>query len=109
MVKEKAKTEIVNEAKVAKVAEETLALKIWNKIKDIDLELFALPDQVVSKNADPVLSISDTELHLLLKSQAALPQLEEKLDKVVWDRKDPSKKLEAYQKSKFVVVRLVSE
>ncbi len=85
-----------------------LSHQIWDRIKDIDLELFALENQFVEVNATPVLDISDTELHLLLKAEAALPQLEEKLRGLKWDRKDPTKKLEVYQKSKFVVVKLAS-
>jgi hypothetical protein len=85
-----------------------LSHQIWNRIKDIDLELFALPDQFVEVNATPVMDISDTELHLLLKADAVLPQLEEKLRGVRWDRKDPTKQLEVYQKSKFVVVKIAS-
>ena len=55
-----------------------------------------------------MLDISDTELHLLLKAEAVLPQLEEKLRELKWDRNDPTKQLEVYQKSKFVVVKLAS-
>lgn len=77
-------------------AAESQSLKIWNQIKDIDLELFALPGQTVEKHASPVLDMSKTELHLLLKTSAALPVLEEVVRKfgLVVDRKE-----------KFVVVK----
>ena len=78
-------------------ATDALSYQIWNRIKDIDLEMFALPNQFVEVNATPIFDISDKELHLLLKADAALPQLEEKLRGVMWDRNDPSKKLELYQ------------
>jgi len=95
-------------ATAKKTAQKKLSHQIWDRIKDIDLELFALPDQYVEVNATPVLDISDTELHLLLKAEAVLPQLEEKLRELKWDRNDPTKQLEVYQKSKFVVVKLAS-
>lgn len=97
------KTTAVKEEKVPKTSH-----VIWDRIKDIDLELFALPDQVVQKHAKPILDLSDDELHLLLEADAALPQLEEKLRTLKWDRNDPSKFLEVYQKSKFVVVKVAT-
>lgn len=86
--------------------EATQAQLIWQKIKDIDLELFALGDQTVEVHSDPVTSLSNTELYLLLKTAAALPQLEAKLPKVKWS---DTEVLEVEQREKFVVVKVAQK
>lgn len=55
--------------------EKSEALKIWSEIKDRKIEIFALPNQVVSnyytqKNVEP------TKCYLLAKAGSALPALE---------------------------------
>lgn len=89
--------------KTAGVSEKTESQLIWEAIKDVDLELFALEDQTVEVHSDPVTSMSSTELHLLLKTAAALPQLEAIIPKT----KFSGGKLEVEQKERFVVVRVV--
>jgi len=93
-----------------KKTENTLSQQIWERIKDIDLELFALPDQTVEVNAEPVFAISDTDLHVILKAQAALPQLEDKLRNFKWSKNGSGgfpETLEVSVKSKFTVVKVV--
>jgi len=88
----------------------TLAQEIWERIKDTDLELFALPDQTVEVNASPILAISDTDLHILLKAQAALPQLEDRLRGFKWSKAGAGgfpETLEVSTKSKFTVIKVV--
>lgn len=77
---------------------------IWDKIKSIDLELFALKDQFVEKHVTPVIDMSkDGELWLIIKTQAALPQLELVLSAV----KSPSgRSFEVEQKDKFTIVKV---
>jgi thioredoxin-like negative regulator of GroEL len=52
------------------------AKKIWEELKDHQLNLFALPDQIVKDHATPV-PISEQDLYLTLKSPAVLIALEE--------------------------------
>jgi hypothetical protein len=54
----------------------TKAESIWNIIKDIDLGLFALPDQLVSKFFAPML-VEQDRLYLVCNTGSALPLLEE--------------------------------
>lgn len=54
------------------------ALLIWNEIRQVDLNLFALPGQILENHAT-VIPFSDKELYLILKSTAVLPALEQVL------------------------------
>ena len=49
--------------------------QIWEKIKEQTIEMFALPNQTVTMHCKRV-DITPHELHLILKSSAALPALE---------------------------------
>lgn len=80
----------------------TEAGKIWNDIKDREIFMFALPNQVVSQHAKPVL-IDPNILHLVLMSSAALPSLESAVA-----TSDPRRGMLAYQVElvdRFVVVK----
>jgi hypothetical protein len=80
----------------------TEAGRIWDDIKDREIFMFALPNQVVSQHAKPVL-IDPSILHLILVSSAALPSLEEAVG-----RSDPRRKIVSYQvelTDRFVVVK----
>jgi hypothetical protein len=61
--------------KTAAKPETTKADSIWEKIKDQPIEMFALPGQTVSMHCKRV-NIDPNEVHLILKSTAALPALE---------------------------------
>lgn len=52
-----------------------VAAEIWNEIKDKEIDMFALPNQVVSMHAHPV-PIEPSKLYVTLNSSAALPSLE---------------------------------
>lgn len=60
---------------------ETQSDKIWNLIKDLTLEVFALPGQPLDKFVTRLL-ISEEVVHLQLQATAILPALEEALQKV---------------------------
>lgn len=82
--------------------EGTEAGRIWNDIKDREIFMFALPNQIVSQHAKPVL-IDPGVLHLVLMSSAALPSLEEAVSKG-----DPRRGINSYQvelADRFVVVK----
>lgn len=65
---------------VSNVAED-----IWEKVKGLKLDLFALPNQTLEKHAvrneQLEIAIPDT-LHLTLKSSAVLPAIEEGLKNI---------------------------
>jgi len=56
------------------------AKKIWDRIKDLQVDMFSLPNQHVNKYCSP-LPISDTELYVQSSTSAFLPSLEECLNK----------------------------
>ncbi len=49
--------------------------KIWNEIKDRNIEMFALPSQKVKDHCAPI-NIEPSRLYLRTKSSAVLPSLE---------------------------------
>jgi hypothetical protein len=49
--------------------------KIWNEIKDRNIEMFALPDQKVSDHCTPI-NIEPSKLYLRTRSSSVLPSLE---------------------------------
>jgi len=61
-------------------ADKTEADKIWEVIKDVNLDIFALPNQKVHDYFTPI-SIEPSKLYLLHKVSSALPALEESLVK----------------------------
>lgn len=65
---------------VAEAIKETVAGEIWNEIKDKTIEMFALPDQVVSMHCHPV-PVEPSRLFLLANSTAVLPSLEAAIGK----------------------------
>jgi len=65
-----------NKNKKSDVKELTESQKIWNEIKELELEIFGLPNQKVKNHAKELLNISNTELYLTLKSTAAFAALE---------------------------------
>lgn len=79
-----ASKEVVNKS-AEKVEEKTVAEQIWDKIKDLNIDIFALPNQTVQMHVtrDERLerAIPDA-VHVRLKSAAVLPALEEALGKV---------------------------
>lgn len=60
---------------VATQMQGTPAGQIWNEIKDLSIEMFALPEQVVHMYCNPVI-IDPSKLYLLMTSSAVLPSLE---------------------------------
>lgn len=57
------------------LAADTEAGKIWDEIKNREIEMFALPDQRVWQHAEPIL-IEPTKLYLRTRSTSVLPSLE---------------------------------
>lgn len=92
-------------------AEPTEAQKIWDKICNLPIELYALPNQVVSQHVareEKLERAVPDALHLILKSAAVLPALEESLGRVQWgsDERGPLT-FELSQTHKYTVVKIV--
>lgn len=83
--------------------QKSLSDQIWDKVKGLDLNLFALPGQTLEKNADRV-KVLETEVHLKPKTPAVIPALEDLLPGV---RLSDGSKLELVQTAKndLVVLR----
>jgi len=69
---------IKNKMEVAECTMYESPVKIWEKIKDIKLEIFALPNQKVFTYFKPV-PIEPSKLYLSYSVPAALPSLEDAL------------------------------
>lgn len=54
----------------------TDAEKIWDEIKSLPIDMFALPNQVVSDHVNPIPQIDPVKLYATVRSTATLPSLE---------------------------------
>jgi hypothetical protein len=97
---------------VEKVVEETAAEKIWNKIKNAPMDIFALPNQTVqmyaTRNAQIERAIPDA-VHLKLKSAAVLPALEDALGRIPLGKNAVGQQLvfDLSQMDVYTVVKIV--
>lgn len=75
------KKQIKPKAKVAEAKAETTKVdlteeeRIWDEIKDLEIEMFALPDQKVNKYVKKI-TIDPSRLFLLASATSVLPALE---------------------------------
>lgn len=60
----------------------TRADVIWNQIKNIKVDIYALPNQTLEKHVERV-KVSDDSVHIKLNSPAILPAMEEAMSKIV--------------------------
>lgn len=60
--------------------EKTEADKIWDEIKDKKIDMFALPDQIVSQYCDPAI-VEPSKLYLRTTASSTLPSLEAAIGK----------------------------
>jgi hypothetical protein len=89
----------------------TVAQQLWDKIKDIPIDLYALPNQTVKQHVvreEKLEKAVPDALHLILKSAAVLPALEESLYKVPWgeDERGPLT-FDLSQTHKYTVLKIV--
>lgn len=59
---------------------ETVAEKIWNEIRDKEIQMFSLPGKTIGDFCQPVL-IEPSRCFLVFKASAVLPALEEAVGK----------------------------
>lgn len=94
-------------AEQTKVAEQGKAAQIWDKIRNAPIEIYALPNQVVSNHVTREQKLEAAvpdALHLILKSAAVLPALEESLNKI---RLSTKERFDISQQSMYTVVKIV--
>ncbi len=97
---------------VEKTVEETAAEKIWNKIKNVPMDIFALPNQTVqmyvTREAKLEKAIPDA-VHLKLKSAAVLPAMEDALGRVQLGKNAVGQQLvfDLSQMDVYTVVKIV--
>jgi hypothetical protein len=84
-------------------AEVTLSDLIWDKIKEVDLEVAALPNQTIEKHTSRV-PLDFAKVHLIPKSGQVVPLIETKVHGKHWDR-DHS--FNVTTEERFVVVSIV--
>ena len=76
----KAAKQLEKDTSMANMMQGTEAGKIWDEIKDRDIEMFALPDQKVHMHCHPIV-VEPTRLFLTTNSTAVLPSLETAIGK----------------------------
>lgn len=99
-------------SKTEAVKTETGAEKIWKKIADLSIDIFALPNQVVQQHAKREVKMEKVDpsaVHLILKSAAVRPALEETLGKVRLGKDEFGQPLvfEVTNSSRYTVVKIV--
>lgn len=82
---------------------ESQADKIWNMVKGLPLDIYGLADQTVEMHVKRV-SILPDQVHLILKSGAVLPALEEALSKV---RLSPTDRFELDRQVTYTILKIV--
>jgi len=95
-------------------AEEKTGVKLWDKIKDLPMDIFALPNQTIKDHAKHEEGMDDVfpnAVFLTLRSAAAYPALEEALG-IAQARNQvklaKTEKFELSQQAKYTVVKVVS-
>jgi hypothetical protein len=80
LAQQNAEAKQAKDAVTANAMQGTVAGEIWNEIKDRTIEMFALPNQVVSMHVHPI-NIEPSKLYLTLNSTSVLPSLETAIGK----------------------------
>ncbi len=84
------------------VSKKTKADVIWDQIKDLPVEIYALPDQTLKQHVER-LQVTEDQVHLRIKSPAIVPALEESLSKVKLAR---GEKFDILPQKNFIVVSI---
>jgi hypothetical protein len=83
--------------------EKTRSDVIWDQIKDLPVEIYALPNQTLSQHVER-LEVAEDLVHLKPKSPAILPAMEEALGKVKLAR---GEKFDVAPQQNFIVISIV--
>jgi hypothetical protein len=93
--------------------EQTGASKLWDRIKDIPIDIFALPNQTVkdyARREEGMDNIFPNDVFLTLRAAAVYPALEEALGNAQarnMVKLAKNEKFEVSQQNKYVVVKVV--
>jgi len=96
-----------------KVVEQTVAAKLWEKIKDLPMDIFALPNQTVGNHAkreEGMDNIFPNDIYLTLRSAAAYPALEEALGTSqarTQTKLVKGERFELSQSAKYTVIKVI--
>jgi hypothetical protein len=86
---------------------ETASTKLWNKIKDAPIDIFGLPNQLISQWVQREEKLEQAEpgaIFLQLKTGAVLPALEQALYSV---RLGKSERFSITQVDKYTVIKII--
>jgi len=89
-------------------ADKVLATELWDRIKDQQIDIFALPNQTISDHVtrhEELEKASPESLHLTLRSDAVLPALEDTLSKL---RLKANEQIDISKLSRYTVVKIVT-
>ena len=100
--KTKAKTETSGTVELEPVTKSDM---IWEKIKDLPVEMYALPDQTLQRHVDRR-KVEDDRVHLFIKSPAIVASLEEALRKV---KLGEGESFEIVPHQNFIVVGIIQD
>lgn len=92
---------------VVKAANESDVL--WDKIRNLQIDIFGLPEQYVAQYAVRQLKNIPDVIYLELKSSAVLTALEEVLHRYSVEKDFPGKKIEIERVSRYTTLKLVSK
>lgn len=70
-----AQKQVENDVAVASQMKNSVAGDIWNEIKDLNIDMFALPSQSVQMHCHPV-NIEPSKLYLVMNSSSVVAALE---------------------------------
>ncbi len=95
--------------------EQTVSSKLWDQIKDLPIEIFALPNQTVKdhvKREDGMEKVFPEDVYVTLRSAAVYPALEEALGSGQARgqiKLAKNEKFELSQSAKFTVIKVVNK
>jgi hypothetical protein len=93
--------------------EQTVAAKLWDQIKDLPIDIFALPNQTIkdhAKREEGMDAVFPTDLYVTIRSAAVYPALEEALSAAVGRNQVRLPKTDKFEISKsrqFTVIKVV--
>jgi hypothetical protein len=100
--------------KEEKAVEQTVSSKLWDKIKDLPIDIFALPNQTIKdhiKREEGMEAVFPNDVYVTLRSAAAYPALEEALGTAQARnqvRLAKGERFELSQSARYTVIKVVS-
>jgi hypothetical protein len=82
--------------------------RMWDEIKDLPIDMFALPNQTVKQHVQRI-KITPTELHLKLRSSSVVTSLEDAITKDARGNKLASPRFEIEQAFGYTIVKRAAQ